>query len=48
MFDIVRVFRGVERYEVLDGEQVTLFPAKLNLLQHQLLEFLEVPTSLYQ
>lgn len=48
MFDIVRVFRGVERYEVLDGERATLFPAKLNRLQHQLLELLEVPTSLYQ
>jgi transposase len=48
MFDIVRLFGGVERYEVLEGEQVTLFPAKLNRLQHQLLELLEVPTSLYQ
>jgi hypothetical protein len=48
LFDIVRVFRGVERYEVLDGEQVTLLPAKLNGLQRQLLELLEVPTSLYQ
>jgi transposase len=48
MFDIVRVFRGVERYEVLDGEKVTLFPAALNPLQHQLLELLEVPKSLYQ
>jgi len=33
MFDIVRVFRGVERYEVVDGERVTLFPAKLDRLQ---------------
>ncbi len=48
MFDIVRVFRQVERYEVVDGERVTLFPAKLNRLQHQLLELLEVPPSLYQ
>jgi hypothetical protein len=44
----VRVFRGVERYEVLDGEKLTLFPAKLNGLQRQLLKLLEVPTSLYQ
>ena len=48
MFDIVRVFRGVERYEVFHGGQVTLFPAKLNPLQDLLLELLEVPTSLYQ
>jgi transposase len=47
IFDIVRVFRGVERYEVLDGERVTLFPAQLNPLQKQLLEMLEVPLSLY-
>jgi transposase len=48
LFDIVRVFRGVERYEVLDGERVTLFPAALTPLQKQLLEMLEVPISLYQ
>lgn len=47
IFDIVRVFRGVERYEVLDGERVTLFPAQLNPLQKQLLEMLDVPISLY-
>jgi transposase len=48
MFDIARLFREVERYEVLDGERVTLFPATLNRLQHQVLELLEVPPSLYQ
>jgi transposase len=32
MFDIVRVFRGVERYEVVDGDEVTVFPAQLNPL----------------
>ena len=48
LFDIVRVFRQVERYEVLEAERVTLFPAQLNRLQRQLLEFLEVPASLYQ
>jgi transposase len=47
-FDIVRVFRGVERYEVLDGERLTLFPARLSSIQKQLLEMLEVPISLYQ
>lgn len=48
MFDIVRAFRGVERYEVIHGENVTLFPAALSPLQKQLLEMLEVPISLYQ
>lgn len=47
MFDIVRAFRGVERYEVVDGERVTVFPAKLNPLQRQLLDLLEVPQSSY-
>ena len=48
LFDIVRVFRGVERYEVLDGDQTTLFPANLTPLQKQLLQLLEVPLSSYQ
>ena len=47
MFDIVRVFRGIERYEVIDGEQVTLFPARLSPLQQQLLQLLDVPFSWY-
>ena len=48
MFDIVRVFRGVERYEVSHAENAALFPASLTPLQKQLLEMLEVPLSLYQ
>ncbi len=48
LFDLVRVFRGVEKYEVLDGEKVILFPAQLTPLQKQLLQMLEVPISLYQ
>ena len=48
VFDIVRVFRGVERYEVLDGERLTLFPAQLSPIQKQLLLMLDVPISLYQ
>ena len=47
-FDIARVFRTVEKYEVLDGEKLTLFPAQLDPLQKQILEMLEVPASLYQ
>ena len=48
MFDIARLFQGVERFEVLHGDQLTLFPAKLTPLQKQVLEMLEVPASLYQ
>jgi transposase len=48
LFDIVRVFRGVEKYEVLDGDKVILFPAQLTPLHKQVLQMLEVPISLYQ
>jgi len=48
LFDIVRVFRGVERYEVIQADNITLFPASLTPLQKQLLEMLGVPISLYQ
>jgi hypothetical protein len=47
-FDIVRVFGGVERFEVVTGERVTLFPAPLTDLQRQALALLEVSRSLYQ
>jgi transposase len=47
IYDLVRVFRGVERYEVIEGERVTLFPAQLTPLHKQLLQMLEVPLSLY-
>ena len=47
MFDIVRAFRGVERYEVIDRDRAIVFPAQLNPLQKQLLELLGVPESLY-
>jgi transposase len=48
LFDIVRLFAGVERYEVTCAEQVTLFPAELTPLQQQVLDLLKVPASLYQ
>ena len=47
MFDVVRLFRGVEKYEVEQDGHVTLFPAQLTGLQKQVLQLLEVPTSLY-
>ena len=48
LFDLVRVFHGIERYEVREAERRILFPAPLNPLQRLLLEMLEVPVSLYQ
>ena len=47
-FDIVRLFKNVERYEVVQGENIYIFPAQLNKTQKQILELLEVPISLYQ
>jgi transposase len=46
--DIVRLFNGVEKYEVENGEEVTLFPAKLSKTQKEVLRLLEIPTSKYQ
>ena len=48
LFDIVRLFRGVEKYEVDQGNQTIVFPAQLSPLQKQVLQLLEVPLSLYQ
>jgi hypothetical protein len=46
-FDIVRLFKGIERYEVVQGDTVHLFPAQLNSTQKQVLNLLGVPISLY-
>lgn len=46
-FDIVRLFKGLEKYEVVQGENVHLFPAELNRTQKQVLKLLGVPASLY-
>ena len=48
MFDIVRLFRNVERYEVAVGDDLNIFPAQLTDLQKQVLELLEVPLAAYQ
>lgn len=48
MYDIVRLFKGVERFEVIQSEQVNIFPAQLNDIQKKVLDLLEVPKSLYQ
>jgi transposase len=48
IFDIVRLFRNVERYEVTAGDQTIVFPAELNRTQKQVLRLLEVPVAAYQ
>ena len=48
MFDIVRLFRNVERYEVAVGDDIHIFPAQLTDLQKQVLTLLDVPLAAYQ
>ena len=48
IYDIVRLFRDVERYEVIAGEERMIFPAKLTQTQKELLRLLEVPVAVYQ
>ncbi|MFH1405363.1 MAG: IS1634 family transposase [Patescibacteria group bacterium] len=48
IYDVVRLFRGVERYEVEHSDKMIVFPAELNKIQKQVLGFLEVPISIYQ
>lgn len=47
IYDIVRTFRNVERYEVVENEKLTVFPAQLNKIQRDVLKLLEVPVSLF-
>jgi transposase len=48
IFDIVRLFRNVERYEVTAGDKTLIFPAELTFIHKALLNLLEVPVSAYQ
>jgi hypothetical protein len=48
MFDIVRLFKHVERYEVVVGNEITIFPAELTEIQKKILELLDVPIADYQ
>jgi len=48
IFDIVRLFRNVERYEVQVGDAITIFPARLTPIQKDVLALLEVPIAAYQ
>jgi len=47
MFDIARLFHGVERYEVHFNDEVMVFPVDLTKEQRQVLNLLNVPQSLY-
>ena len=48
IFDIVRLFRNVERYEVVAGEETMIFPAELTDTQKHVLQLLEMPVAAYQ
>jgi transposase len=49
IFDIVRLFRNVERYEVATGDdELIIFPARLTRNQKDVLRLLEVPVAGYQ
>jgi transposase len=48
MFDIVRLFTGVERYEVSECDKINIFPAELTKTQKEVLMLLEVPMAHYQ
>ena len=48
IFDIVRLFRNVERYEVETSDETTVFPAELTPEQREVLTLLEVPIAMYQ
>lgn len=48
IFDVVRLFRSVERYEVKAGDETIVFPAELTDTQKQVLQLLQVPIARYQ
>jgi len=48
IFDIARLFRNVERYEVTAGDNTLIFPAELTNIQKEVLNLLEIPVAAYQ
>jgi hypothetical protein len=48
IFDVARLFRNVERYEVASGDELMIFPAKLTRNQKDVLRLLDVPVAGYQ
>lgn len=47
MFDLARLFRDVERYEVTQSEIMSVYPAKLDKTHKDVLKLLEIPLSSY-
>ena len=46
-YDLQRLFRDIEKYEVHKGDEVILFPAELTPLHKQILRLLGMPLSAY-
>ena len=47
-YDLERLFRDVEIYEVIKDDKIISFPAELSSLQKQVLELLDMPSSAYK
>jgi transposase len=48
IFDIVRLFKNLERYEVTSGEDILIFPAELSKIHKEVLNLLSIPLAAYQ
>lgn len=48
IFDIVRLFKSVERYEVTSGDEILIFPAELSKTQKEVLDLLNINHAAYQ
>jgi transposase len=48
IFDIVRLFKNVERYEVTSGDEILVFPAELSKPQKEVLNLLNINLAAYQ
>jgi transposase len=48
IFDIVRLFKNVERYEVTSGDDILIFPAELSKIQKEVLNLLNINLAAYQ
>lgn len=47
MFDLTRLFKEVERYEVTQSNELSVYPAELNKTQKEVLKLLGMPISRY-
>ena len=48
IFDIVRLFKSVERYEVTSRDEILIFPAELSKIQKEVLNLLNINPAAYQ